>query len=184
MASICFVTRRPRGLMIRSGLQNCSLRAAICAGSTLRLLSTPSFRRTIRTLWADLPCLTSSQSSSISAEHPWTGEVKGPASFTFLNGWQDYNDGNVVTSASFVLTTEGYVELFGMIKGGTLTDGTVVAQSPAGYRPLNPGNAITYSLHTQKFAVWSISPNGNVMCASGLAVAGVSLAGIKFRRGN
>lgn len=116
--------------------------------------------------------------------NPWTGEVKGPTSFTFLNGWQDYNDGNVVTSASFVLTTEGYVELFGMIKGGTITDGTVVAQLPAGYRPLNPENAITYSSHTQKFAVWSINPNGNVMCASGLAVAGVSLAGIKFRRGN
>lgn len=113
----------------------------------------------------------------------WSGRVQGPTSFTFLNGWTDYNDGNVVTSASFVLTSEGYVELFGMIKGGTITDGTTVAQLPVGYRPLNPENAITYSAHTQKFAVWSVSPNGNVMCASGLAAAGVSLAGIKFRRG-
>ncbi|CAI9007236.1 hypothetical protein EMIT051CA3_90002 [Pseudomonas chlororaphis] len=76
------------------------------------------------------------------------------------------------------------LNLFGMIKGGTITDGTTVAQLPVGYRPLNPKNAITYSAHTQKFAVWSISPNGNIMCASGLSVSGVSLAGIKFRRGN
>ncbi|CAI9007226.1 hypothetical protein EMIT051CA3_90001 [Pseudomonas chlororaphis] len=26
------------------------------------------------------------------------------------NGWQDYNDGGVVTSATFVMTSEGYVE--------------------------------------------------------------------------
>lgn len=116
--------------------------------------------------------------------NPWTGQVQGPSSFTFLNGWQDYNDGNVVTSASFVLTSEGYVELFGMIKNGTTTDGTVVATLPAGYRPLNAENAITYSSHAQKFAVWAIGTNGNITCASGLSAAGTSLAGIKFRRGN
>ncbi|MDF3863452.1 SGNH/GDSL hydrolase family protein [Pseudomonas denitrificans (nom. rej.)] len=132
----------------------------------------------------DSRLLTRTANVSGNSWNQWTGEVKGPSGFTFLNGWADYNDGNVVTSASYVLTTEGYVELFGMIKGGTVTDGTAVAQLPAGYRPLNPENAITYSSHTQGFAVWSVTPNGNIVCAKGLAVGGVSLAGIKFRRGN
>ncbi len=84
----------------------------------------------------------------------------------------------------YVLTTERYVELFGMIKNGTITDGTAVAQLSVGYRPLNPENAITYSSHAQKFAIWTILTNGNILGPSGLAVGGVSLAGIKFRCGN
>lgn len=114
--------------------------------------------------------------------NPWAGQVMGPGSLTFQNGWADYNDGNVVTSASFVLRDDGFVEMSGMIKGGTITDGTVVAVLPVGFRPLNPENGISYS--GAGVAAWSVLPNGNIVGAKGLSAGGTSLAGIKFRRGN
>lgn len=132
----------------------------------------------------DSRVLTRTANVGANSWNPWTGLVNGPSGFSFQNGWADYNDGAIVTSASYVVTQEGYVELFGMIKGGTVTDGTIVAVLPAGARPLNPENAITYSGAAAGFAQWSINISGQIIGAKGLSSTGTSLAGIKFRRGN
>lgn len=132
----------------------------------------------------DSRVLTRTANLATNSWNPWSGQTIGPEGLTFQNGWQDYNDGNAVTSASFVVTSEGYVELYGMIKGGTVADGTVVAILPPGYRPLTPENGISYSGSSQGFATWAITPDGRISGAKGLSASGTSLAGIKFRRGN
>lgn len=84
------------------------------------------------------------------ADTAWhlVGDVGEPA---FANSWVNHTVGTY-TSCGFRKDAAGYVHLQGLIKNGTVGDGTPPFQLPVGYRPL-------YSIH---MVIVSLSAVGNV----------------------
>lgn len=60
------------------------------------------------------------------------------ATLTPLNGWSHSS-----TQLQYRLDKEGRVWIRGAVTGGTITDGTAVAQLPAGFRPTSTNKALT-----------------------------------------
>lgn len=96
---------------------------------------------------------------------------------TLLNGWQDY--GTAYESANYWKDKCSVVHLSGMVKGGSITDGSVIFTLPPGYRPNAPEKFITVSVNA--ICILDIYTNGNVTIRAGANASWVSLSGISFR---
>ena len=99
---------------------------------------------------------------------------------TLLNNWQNY--GAAYDSASYWKDKCNVVHISGVVKGGTLTDGTVIFTLPSGYRPRSPEKFITISVNA--ICVLDIYANGNVTIRAGANASWLSLSGISFAAGN
>jgi hypothetical protein len=63
----------------------------------------------------------------------YPGSTVGWANLTLTNGWVAYGGG--FASPQYIKGSDGIVTIKGLIKSGTVTDGTVIATLPAGYCP-------------------------------------------------
>jgi hypothetical protein len=59
----------------------------------------------------------------------------GWTALTLSNSWVAYDGGTFFTTPGYAKGTDGLVRMKGLIKGGVTTNGTVIANLPAGYRP-------------------------------------------------
>lgn len=99
---------------------------------------------------------------------------------TLLNGWQNY--GVSYESATYWKDKCNMVHLSGMVKGGTVSDGTVLFVLPSGYRPRSPEKFITVSVNA--ICILDIYTNGNVTIRAGANTSWLSLSGISFTAEN
>lgn len=103
------------------------------------------------------------QVSPTDASSQWTYWPNGGGSGQLQNSWISY--GSPFAPAAYIKTSGGVVFLKGLIRDGTLTNGTVVAQLPPGYRPNTtvtvPVTARTAS-GTNGAAVVQILTNGDI----------------------
>ena len=108
-----------------------------------------------------------------------TGELLQEAKIapTLLNNWQNY--GTSYDSAAYWKDKCNVVHLSGMVKGGTITDGTVIFTLPTGYRPTAPEKFITVSVNA--ICILDIYTNGNVTIRAGANASWLSLSGISFK---
>jgi len=101
---------------------------------------------------------------------------------TFANGWSNFG-GNYGTARAR-LDGDGFVNLEGAIKGGTLTSGTQIAAIPLGYRPMQPSQPRFSTLcvgSTGSFADIYVTPGGAVVLAQTLTAGTLlSLDGCRF----
>lgn len=95
---------------------------------------------------------------------------------TLLNGWQNY--GTSYEVAVFWKDKCNVVHLSGMVKGGTVTDGTVIFTLPSGYRPRSPEKFLVVSVNA--ICILDIYTNGNVTIRAGANASWLSLSGISF----
>ena len=99
---------------------------------------------------------------------------------TLLNGWTDYNAATF-TGASYWKDVCGVVHLAGLIKGGTVTNGTVLFTLPAGYRPFLP-EIMSVQNNDGIFRRLDVMANGDVVLKSANYTAvWISLASITFK---
>lgn len=63
----------------------------------------------------------------------YPGSAVGWNNLTLASGWGPYNNG--FASPQYIKASDGIVTIKGLISGGTVADGTVVATLPAGYCP-------------------------------------------------
>lgn len=98
---------------------------------------------------------------------------------TLLNSWQNY--GAAYESATYWKDKCNVVHISGMIKGGTVSDGTVLFVLPVGYRPRTPEKFITVSVNA--ICILDIYANGNVTIRAGANTSWLSLSGISFKVG-
>lgn len=103
------------------------------------------------------------QVSPTAASSQWTYWPDGGGSGQLQNGWSSY--GSPFAAPAYIKTSGGVVFLKGLIRDGTLTNGTVVAQLPPGFRPNTtvtvPVTARTSS-GTNGAAIVQILTNGDV----------------------
>lgn len=106
---------------------------------------------------------------------PWSGINQA---ITFANGWSNF--GGSYGGARASVSSTGVVTLDGLIKPGTTTAGTKIAQLPSG---MNPGNQRILCAMSDVGAVpIEIFADGGVTLRSGTPAVFVSLSGIGFRR--
>lgn len=122
--------------------------------------------------------------SPTASSSQWTSWPAGGGSGQLQNGWSPY--GSTFPAPGYVKTSGGLVVLKGLIKDGTLTNGTVVANLPVGYRPSSivtvPTTARTAS-STNGPAIVQILTNGDVTIHyvnNNATGTWVSLDGISF----
>lgn len=96
---------------------------------------------------------------------------------TLLNSWQNY--GTAYGSAAYWKDKCNVVHISGMVKGGTITDGTVIFTLPSGYRPSAPEKFLVVSVNA--LCILDIYTNGNVTIRAGANASWVSLSGISFK---
>ena len=96
---------------------------------------------------------------------------------TLLNSWVNYGAG--YESASYWKDKCNVVHLGGLVKSGTIVDGTVIFTLPEGYRPRASEKFITVSLNA--ICVIDIYASGNVTIRAGANAGWLSLSGICFR---
>ena len=96
---------------------------------------------------------------------------------TLLNSWVNYGAG--YESASYWKDKCNVVHLGGLVKSGTIVDGTVIFTLPEGYRPRASEKFITVSLNAT--CVVDIYASGNVTIRAGANAGWLSLSGICFR---
>jgi len=99
---------------------------------------------------------------------------------TLLNNWQNY--GAAYEVATYWKDKCNVVHISGMVKGGTVADGTVIFTLPAGYRPRTPEKFITVSVNA--ICILDIYTNGNVTIRAGANTSWLSLSGISFKAEN
>lgn len=86
---------------------------------------------------------------------------------TLLNGWVNF--GGQYATAGYMKDSMGFVHLKGMIKSGTIAQGTTIFSLPAGYRPA----LVTYFIATTNPAtcILYIDSSGNVVVVSGASAS-------------
>jgi len=94
---------------------------------------------------------------------------------TLSAGWSTFSSANA--AEGYTKSTDGVVTLRGLIKGGTITNGTVLFTLPAGYRP-SATIAFNSICNTTPCRV-DVSANGNVL-ARGFDANWSSLSGVSF----
>lgn len=99
---------------------------------------------------------------------------------SLLNNWQNY--GGAYESAAYWKDKCNVVHISGMVKGGTIADGTVIFTLPSGYRPRSPEKFITVSVNA--ICIIDIYTNGSVTIRAGANASWLSLSGISFTSGN
>lgn len=97
---------------------------------------------------------------------------------TFANGWSNFGGSYGAARAS--VSNNNVVTLDGLVKPGTTSAGTKIAQLPAG---MNPGNQRIVSAMSDVGAVpLELLADGSILLKSGTPAGYVSLTGIGFRR--
>jgi len=94
---------------------------------------------------------------------------------TLSAGWSTFSSANA--AEGYTKSSDGVVTLRGLIKGGTITNGTVLFTLPAGYRPT--GTIAFISVCNGTPCRVDVSSNGNVL-ARGFDANWSSLAGVSF----
>jgi len=99
---------------------------------------------------------------------------------TLLNSWT--NKGGGYNAAGHMVHTDGFVELYGVVTGGTL--GASIFLLPSNARPFNTHLFVTAGgTGSGTAATITVFSNGNVY-ASAASNATISLDGVRFRFGN
>jgi lysophospholipase L1-like esterase len=107
--------------------------------------------------------------SSIS--NVWTQWTGVPIMLTYLNSWSDKAGG--YASAGYVVGDDGFVELFGVVKGGS--SGVAMTNLPSNARPV-----YAHAFASTNGATVTVYGNGDVI-ASGSDVSLVGLDGVRFK---
>lgn len=94
------------------------------------------------------------------------------------NGWTNYGGTTFTGTAQFTKSPDGTVFLKGLVKGGTVTSGTVIATLPTGYRP---AGKLIYESNTSPYSNGriDIDSTGDILFNTG-SNAYMSLDGIAF----
>jgi hypothetical protein len=106
----------------------------------------------------------------------WTYWPPGNGTNQLQNNWTNY--GSTYTSASYTKAADGVVSLRGLIGGGSITQSSVIAHLPAGYRPAE--RQIFDSVHIGGFARLDVWPTGEVVVNAASSNTWLSLNDIKF----
>lgn len=77
------------------------------------------------------------------------------------NNWVNFDSTNTRSPATFTKTSSGMVVLKGLVRSGTATSGTVIANLPAGYRPAR--NLIFQNATNGAAGRVDIQTNGNIV---------------------
>lgn len=119
---------------------------------------------------------------SATAINGWSLVSGKPVIFapTMLNGWVNYGDG--FATAGFSKGPDNRVHLTGLIKGGTVADGTVIFTLPDGFRPAQKEIFIVF-ISGGGFGRIDINDNGSVV-AKIVNATYTSLGGISFLANN
>lgn len=115
---------------------------------------------------------------SAAAINGWTLISGAPVTFapTLLSGWVNYGDG--FAAAGYCKGPDNRVHLQGLIKSGTVADGTVIFTLPEGFRPLQKEIFIIF-ISGGGYGRVDVHDNGNVVAKIVDAVY-TSLSGISF----
>ena len=115
---------------------------------------------------------------SAAAINGWTLISGGPVTFapTLLSGWVNY--GEVFAAAGYCKGPDNRVHLQGLIKSGTVADGTVIFTLPEGFRPLQKEIFIVF-ISGGGFGRVDVNDNGSVV-AKIVNATYTSLSGISF----
>ena len=108
----------------------------------------------------------------------WTLVSGKPVTFapTLLNKWVNYNDG--FATSGYWKDSDNQVHLRGLIKSGTVADGTVIFTLPQGFRPLQKQIFIVF-ISGGGYGRVDVNDNGNVV-AKIVNATYTSLSGISF----
>lgn len=106
----------------------------------------------------------------------WTYWPPGNGSGQLQNNWTNY--GSTYPSASYTKAADGVVSLRGLIGGGSLTQSSVIANLPAGYRPAQ--KQIFDTVNNAGFARIDVWPTGEVVVNAVSSNTWLSLNDIKF----
>jgi hypothetical protein len=96
-------------------------------------------------------------------------------------GWQNYGEevgDQAWAEASMVRLPSGIVQLSGLIRGGTVTSGTVIATLPVGYRP--DSNMIFLTSNGDVIRGLAVKSNGQISAEAGWTSTYISLDQIVF----
>ena len=99
---------------------------------------------------------------------------------TLQNGWVD--QGSPYATVGYYRTVEGMINLQGVIKSGTITDGTILFTLPEGFRPTTSKivRAMANNGTTINIVYINISTDGKVAIGANGANTWLSLEGISF----
>lgn len=95
---------------------------------------------------------------------------------TLLNNWVDFGSG--YATAGYYKTTEGIVNLQGLIKSGLITGYTTLFILPVGFRPLT--KKVVVAVNNNTICPLEIGTNGEVVIMMNGANSWLSLEGISF----
>lgn len=119
--------------------------------------------------------------SSYSGWTNFTTTSGTPGNGQIGNGWVAYGD--VHATPAYTKSDDGIVTIKGLIRNGSTTSGTVVAQLPPGYRPGDNQTIRTVGVaYDNVNAVFDIHPDGRVVALKS-NVAWTSLSSISFLAG-
>lgn len=100
---------------------------------------------------------------------------------TYQNSWVAFDAGGTGNYGGLQYSKDpaGVVHLKGLMKSGTATAGTVIANLPAGFRP---NNLLYFStVANDLMAAVRITNAGDVVCSPGVSAVWTSFANISFR---
>ena len=115
---------------------------------------------------------------SVTTINGWNLISGVPVTFvpTLLNNWVNYGDG--FATSGYWKDSDNQVHLRGLIKSGTVSDGTVIFTLPQGFRPLQKEIFIVF-ISGGGFGRVDVNDNGNVV-AKVVNATYTSLSGISF----
>lgn len=99
-------------------------------------------------------------------------------SLTLLNSWVNHTPATYST-AQYTKTSDGMVTIKGLIKSGTVTNGTIIATLPAGFRPTK--TVLTDTICSGVvFCRLDIDSSGNIIVRAGVSAVWTSMDNITF----
>jgi type II secretory pathway pseudopilin PulG len=111
----------------------------------------------------------------------WPGANPNWTAPALQNGWVRYSVN--YSNAEYIKGSDGIVNLRGLIKGGNVTNGTVIASLPVGFRPKNDiiCTETTYDpTNSSGYARIDVTSTGDIIAREGVNNAFVSIAGCDF----
>jgi type II secretory pathway pseudopilin PulG len=111
----------------------------------------------------------------------WPSPSSGWTAPALQNGWVPFSSG--YANAEYKKGADGIVNLHGLIKSGTVANGTVIASLPVGYRPKYDiiCEETTYDpANSSGYARIDVTSAGNIVTREGVNNGWVSLAGCDY----
>lgn len=102
--------------------------------------------------------------------------VTGWTNLTLQNGWVEYS--TTFSSPQYKKNADDIVSLKGLVKSGTVANGTVIANLPAGFRPKE--KLIFSSVANSHHARIDVASNGNITIEGSGDAAWMCLDDISF----